>query len=285
MQRFVWAAYCEALTKYTSVSYGLLCLCRRTRARDAEADAELASGEPPARRQRRVQAGVGRGIGLNGAVSPRQAAQRQAGSEAAAEAMLASAADAQAGGLSILAQSYHQHLRCVQAAYALVQLRLFKMASLSMCSTACAIAGQEYAKHEGAMRDARLMSAEAPRPLRRTASTLAAAGNAYAVAGRNTERPTASTGTSRPAARQQRDSQRQAGDSPDGPEQASEHRGGSCQPGAFPVPPPRPAGVRAGIANGNSQRQLAEHPTGCAFWLWMPCPSQHAGMGTAATSA
>ena len=112
------------------------------------------------------------------------------------------------------------------------------------------------------MCDACLLNAEAPRPLRRTASTLAAAGNAYAVAGRNTERPTASTGTSRPAARQQRGPPRQPGDSPEGPEQASEHRGGSCQPGAFPVPPPRLAGTRAGIPSSDSQRRLAEHPTG-----------------------
>ena len=134
-----------------------------------------------------------------------------------------------------------------------------------MCYTACLIAGQEYAKHGQAVRDACLLSPEAPRPLRRTASTLAAAGNAYAVAGRTTERPTASTGTSRPAARQQRESLRQFGDSPEGREQASEHRGGSCQPGAFPVPPPRLAGMRAGLPSSDTQRGPAEHPTGCAF--------------------
>ena len=122
------------------------------------------------------------------------------------------------------------------------------------------------------MHDACLMSAEVPRPLRRTASTLAATGNAYAVAGRNTERPTASTGTSRPAARQQQGSLRQPGDSPEGPEQASEHRGGVCQPGVFPVPPPRLAGMRAGVPNRDTQQQLAEHPTGCAFGTELPSP-------------
>ena len=94
------AAYCNELTRGTSVSHGLLCLRRRMRARDAEADAELASVEPPARRQRRAQASMGRGAGVNGAMPPRQAAQQQAGSEAAIEAM--PAAELPAGGLSFL---------------------------------------------------------------------------------------------------------------------------------------------------------------------------------------
>lgn len=77
--------------------------------------------------------------------------------------------------------------------------------------------------------------ADAPRPVRQAASTLAAAGNAFAVAGRSTERPTASTGTSRPVTRQQAALKKEEG-SPGAPEQASGHTG---QPSGFRAPLPR----------------------------------------------